>query len=102
MTVTVTPYRIWPEAKFAKVTGGGKPRDYVPVVQIFWTPADLTIYESQYPNGVILLNEEPIPSNANPIQLPEQTTTQSQTVVNVIQNAGWPHGNVVTFLPGGG
>jgi hypothetical protein len=97
MTVTVTPYRIWPQAKFAKVTGGGKPRDHVPVVQIFWTPADLTVYKSQYPNGVIFINEEPIPSNANPIQLPEQATSQTQIQVTVTDNAGWPSGSVVTF-----
>ena len=100
--VTVTPYRIWPEAKFAKVTGGGQPREYVPVVQIFWTPADLTIYKSQYPNGVVLLNEIPLPSNANPIELPEEATNQSQIPVNITDNAGWPNGTVVTFLPGGG
>ena len=95
---TVTPYTIWPLAEFSDVDMDQGPTiPNVPIEQIYWTPAKLKIQRSQYPNGVVLLNETPLPSHAQSIDLEQIVvpSNENEIDVDILSNAGWPHGKVI-------
>jgi hypothetical protein len=97
-TAEVTPNGLWPLAQTANVEEGGSIHEGIPIEQIPWTPARLTIRKEQYPIGVVLLNEINFPAYGGTIQLDVKTIAGADFGdVDIIENAGWPHGTVVLF-----
>ena len=93
----IIPYTLWPKTEFAKIEGGMQPQERVPVLRIFWTPATLRIKKEQYPNGIVILSEIPLPNNADPIILPIQEIEEDQIEITVKKDQSWPYGEVVLF-----
>ena len=98
--VDVTPYGLWPKAKYAEVEGG-KPDKKVPIIRIRWTPVELfTVRKAQYPNGVVILNDVDLPSDANPYPLTLYTETKDIHSTIIPKGNEWPEGMVVLFRRG--
>jgi hypothetical protein len=97
-TANVTPDALWPLAQTATVEEGGNTHSGIPIEQIPWTPAKITIRKEQYPVGVVLLNEINFPAYGGTIRLDLKTIRGTDFGdVDIIENAGWPHGTVVLF-----
>lgn len=102
----VTPNGNWDVAQDATVQViGGAAINNVPIVNIGWTPAMITIEQKKYRNGVIILNENPPPGDANPIStqgnptlnLNEEQKSQRILSVPIVRNAGWPTGEIILW-----
>lgn len=93
----IIPYTLWPNAEFARIEGAKQPQERVPVLRIFWTPATLRIKKEQYPNGIVILSEIPLPNDAYPITLPIQETEQDNIDITIEKDQSWPYGKVVLF-----
>lgn len=93
----ITPNTLWPNAVTGKVVVEGKTYHNVPILRVLWTPATITIRKDQYPDGLIILNENPVPNYVSPITLPTQSVKKSTINIDVTENVGWPNGSVVLF-----
>ena len=101
----VTPNGNWDVAQDAAVQViGGALTNGVPIIVVPWTPADITIKQRDFPNGVVILNETVYAANhastestsGNPtFNLKIEPRTTPRIPVNIIENAGWPSGEVI-------
>jgi hypothetical protein len=66
-------------------------------VRIFWTSATLRIKKEQYPNGIVILSEIPLPNNADPITLEIEETGEDHIDITIKNDQSWPYGMVVLF-----
>ncbi len=97
---TVTPNALWPQATIGKVEPLVPPpqkQENVPIVVIPVCPAELTVEKSQYPTGVIILNENPIPNDAIPIEINCRKRPGPSELVKLSENVGWPFGEIVLW-----
>jgi hypothetical protein len=94
----VTPYGMWTDAIFGEVEGvKGKKTTHVPIVFIPLCPANPTINKSEFPNGVVVLNDYPKPFNSETIALNEQRVAADSVQIIIGHNVEWPTGTVVLW-----
>jgi hypothetical protein len=93
----ITPSESWLSARVGTVVEGGRTHENVPIVQITMTPATVTVRKSDYPSGVILINENTRPSDISEIELPLEYTQSNIKQIHIVENIGWPCGVVVLF-----
>jgi hypothetical protein len=92
-----TPNRPWPNADVCEVAEGETSHTDIPILRIIWTPATITIRRSQYPDGVVILNDNAIPTYSGSIDLPLKETRKDEEEIPVTYNGGWPNGHIVLF-----
>ncbi len=97
ISARATPNRPWPNADVCEVAEGGTSHSDIPILRIIWTPATITIRRSQYPDGVVILNDNAIPTYSGSIELPLKETNNDEEEIPVVFNGGWPNGHIVLF-----
>jgi hypothetical protein len=86
--VDVMPIGIWPIATAGEVQHHGTLT--LPIVRIPLCPATVTVNRVEFPQGVILLNDAPVPNSMrNYLFRLVEGTGESQDVF-IMNNAGWP------------
>ena len=104
--VEVTPEDTWNKAKkvTAKDTDQGKQYKDVPIRQFLYTPGTATVRKGEFPNGILFLNEKPLPDNNTPIDTTDihphfkvvwMAPDQDSVSVEIIEDLGWPNGVIV-------
>jgi hypothetical protein len=93
--VEVTPNGIWPIATAGLVKHQGE--RVLPIVRILMCPAIVTVYRTEFPEGVILCNDYPPPNNMKTYLFRTVLGTGSSEEVILTNNAGWPWCNKVLF-----
>jgi len=96
----VTPNGLWPTATSGDVAPDNPPpqiQKNVPIVVIPICPATVTVEYEQYPTGVVILNENPLPNNAIPIHINYRKVPGPSVDVPLSNNQGWPYGEVVLW-----
>ena len=105
----VTPNDDWNKAHTATVEVGNNPpapNDIYPNVDIIfvrWTQALITIWKADHPQGVVVLNDNPPPADAQPIKTEVHTNVHwkkslsNSETVDLIRNAGWPAGEIILW-----
>jgi hypothetical protein len=98
-TAKVTPYGMWTNATFGEVDGSRGKDKNIPVVFIPICPANPTINKSEFPSGLVILNDCPKPFNSETIELDEQRVASgtNQLQINIGHNVAWPSGTVVLW-----
>lgn len=83
----------------------------VEIEQIDNTPAQIDIHRAQYPNGVMLVNENTRPANEIPIIATDHARPNKELKiikvphghefvnVNIPANDGWPTGKIIIWEP---
>ena len=106
-----TPNGNWDVARTATVEVGNNPptpndfHNNVDIIQIRWTAAMVAITRIDYPNGVVILNDNPRPADANPIYTHDHPrvhltlSSNASEPIDLIRNAGWPTVVIVIWLP---
>ncbi len=95
--VQVTPIGIWPIATAGEVNHHGKSLGVLPIVRIYLCPATVTVNKSEFPLGVILLNDSPPPNNMATYDFRYVRDPTGSQQVFLMNNAGWPWCNKVAL-----
>ena len=87
------------------------PKDHhnLEIEQIFYAPADIEIHKAQYPEGVMIVNENPRPPDRDP-QIADENPHpghdfefriiphgQDFVHVHIKDNDGWPTGKIIIW-----
>lgn len=97
--VFVTPNTLWSMATNCKVEqepGKKCLGESIPIVIIRITPDKVTVKREEFPDGVVILNEEPLPNSTEPTELvlwPPKTEEEEVPIGEI----GHPRGVVVLF-----
>lgn len=98
--VRVTPNAVWPHATAGHVEDGNPPNkilDNVPIVYIHLCDADLIVNKSEFPRGVVILNDHPAPFNTKTEEIPLHPGAGDPRQVHITANVAWPTGFVVLW-----
>ncbi len=104
--VEVTPEDTWEKAKkvTAKDTDQGKQYKDIPIKQFPYTPGKATVRKGEFPNGIMFLNEKPLPDHKNKIDTTDKfphftvvwmAADQLSISVDIMDDLGWPNGVIV-------
>lgn len=104
--IEVTPEDIWSKTKkvTAVETTGGEPYKDVPVTRFPYTPGKATVRKGEFPNGIMFLNEKPLPDHNNKIDTTDKyphftvvwmAADQQSISVDIVDDLGWPNGVIV-------
>jgi hypothetical protein len=94
----IIPNGIWKVAEDVTVKTEEQIYENIPIIQMEWTEAELTVRREQYERGLVILNEIPFPENKDPITLPLVTSTKDEIDKVLIERGGeWPNGVTALF-----
>jgi len=93
----VTPNALWPKATSGWVKLHGEPHGILPIVVIRVCPATVKVQREQYPTGVVIFNDYPLPHNAIPKELDVLVFAQDEKDVDIQGIGNEPYGVVVLF-----
>lgn len=99
----IIPNGNWKEAKDATVKVESNIFENIPIIQLRYTTAILTVRKDnphyKDHDGVIFLNEKPLPENDSPISLPLEIAKSSPIErVKIERDKEWNHDNGVVVL----
>jgi hypothetical protein len=86
------------DGKTATVIFEGKTYYDIPLVLISITPITITIKRAEYPNGVVILDIDSLPGNADPIELPVIISSEDSVQIDISSSMGIPNGVVVLWI----
>lgn len=84
---------MWPIAVTGTVKWQGNP--VLPIVRVRLCPATVTVTKTEYPEGVILLNDYPPPESVASQDFAYIEEAGESVQVDICANAGWPWCNIV-------
>jgi hypothetical protein len=93
----VIPNGMWPVAISGEVKRHGQSLGTLPIVRIFLCPATVTVDRTEFPMGVILLNDYPEPNNMTTYDFRYVENASATQQVFLMNNAGWPFCNKVVL-----